>query len=40
MGGRSYDFPDQRYADSLRAHNDRLMWFFDLVDFIQPSVCE
>ena len=40
VGGRSYDFPDQRYADSLRAHNDRLMWFFDLVDFIQPSVCE
>ena len=30
--------PDTRYADSLRAENDALMWFFDLVDFIQPSL--
>ncbi len=50
FGGRSYDCecgstcertcakPDTRYADSLRAGNDELMWFFDLVDFIQPSL--
>jgi hypothetical protein len=50
-GGRSYDCecgsdctqcarPDYRYANDLRAHNDALMWFFELVDFIQPSLCE
>lgn len=48
-GGRSYDCecgsgcetcaaPDYRYANDLRKHNDDLMWFWDLVDFIQPSL--
>jgi hypothetical protein len=48
-GGRSYDCqcgsdctkcmsPDYRYANDLRAQNDALMWFFHLVDFIQPSL--
>lgn len=34
-GGRSYDFVGGHYADDLRAHNDKLMWFFEMVDYIQ-----
>ena len=30
--------PSHSYADSLREHNDELMWFFELVDFLGPSV--
>jgi hypothetical protein len=48
-GGRSYDCacgsgcttcaaPDYRYANDLRAHNDAMLWFWELVDFIQPSL--